>query len=175
MQARSTTLQRGFTLMELVIVIALLGILSALGASIFVDSFTVTRMVDSTQRTAGSSRYALERLARELREVKYSALTTAYTITLTAPAGTLAFTRSSGGVEQVVSVALTGSDLTLSYGTPQVLAKNVSAFTASYLKIDGTTATAGTNVRFVVLALTVTDPVSGQASSERLRVALRSG
>ena len=62
---------RGFTLVELVIGIVLIGILSVVSTSMIADSFTTTRIVDASQVSAAQARYALERIAREIHETLY--------------------------------------------------------------------------------------------------------
>jgi prepilin-type N-terminal cleavage/methylation domain-containing protein len=66
----------GFTLIELVISIVLLGILAVVGSNMMSDSFTTTRIVNASNVNAGQARYAVERLVRELREVKYASSST---------------------------------------------------------------------------------------------------
>src|SRR5450759_1188287 len=61
----------GFTLVEIIISIVLLGILAAVGSSMISDTFKTTKMVDANQANRAQIRYAVERLAREIREVKY--------------------------------------------------------------------------------------------------------
>ncbi|ROZ68595.1 PilW family protein [Ramlibacter sp. WS9] len=170
---RSPFLQRGFTLMELVIVVVVLGFLSAVGSTMIVDTFKTTKMVYASQSAATQARYAVERLAREIRQVKYTGSN--YVIgSITSPASSASFTNVINGVEQAVSVDVNGTDLRLSYGAPLVLCGNVSGFTVNYLQLDNSAATSTANVRFVVISLTVTDGTSGQSITERLRVALRS-
>ena len=174
--------QHGLTLIELIIVIVILGALSVVGASIFVDSFTLARTVNSSETSADRARYALERLAREVREVKYDGSTANYSInSIASPATSMTFTRVlTDGTDQAVTADLSSGNLRLSYGTPSVLCSNVTSFSINYLQLPSgggsdVAATSTSNVRLVVLSLTVTDPTSGQAVTERLRVALRNG
>jgi prepilin-type N-terminal cleavage/methylation domain-containing protein len=168
--------QRGFTLMEFIIVIVVLGILSVVGSSVIVDTFRTTRMVDSSQSAANQARYAMERLAREMREVKYDTATRSYNInSIASGATTASFTNMINNTARAVVVDLNSGNLRLSYGTPSILCSNVTAFNLDYRQIDNSAATSTANVRFVLISLTVRDAVSGQAVSERLRVALRNG
>lgn len=170
--------QRGFTLMELIIVVVILGYLAALGSSVIVDTFRTTKMVNESQSNADRARYAVERLAREIREVKYISAGSGYgiTSTLSSSATNMVFTRSIGGADVTVTINKSGTDLTLGYSSPAVtsnLATQVSAFALDFLQLDNTAATLTTDVRFVVVSLTVTDAASGQSVTERVRVALR--
>jgi prepilin-type N-terminal cleavage/methylation domain-containing protein len=182
-RARSPArLQRGFTVMELVIAIVIMGILSVVGVSMISDTFTTARVVNARESSANDARYALERLAREIREVKFIDKATGYAITTMAGTN-MVFTKDVGGADVVVTITQTGSDLTLGYSSPAAIsavAKQVSAFSLQFLKVDSTSATASTSattlptdVRFVVISLTVTDSTSGKQVTERTRVALR--
>lgn len=177
--------QRGFTLVELVITIVVLALLALAGTRIFSDAYTTVRVVNSGQSTANDVRYAVERLAREIREVNYVNLATGYNITSTlAPGSTgMTFVRNINGTDVTVTIAKSGTNLTLGYSSPAVvstLASQVSSFTLNFMQLD-TTSTDGTtaatasaaNVRFVDISLTVTDSTSGQVITERTRVALR--
>jgi prepilin-type N-terminal cleavage/methylation domain-containing protein len=184
----------GFTLVELIISISLIGILAAVGSSMIADSFTTTRMVNANNASTARARYAMERLAREIREIKYAlsgastcpadGTTNNYCI-ISKTATNLQFTKTTvSGTDIKVTIDQTGSDLKLQYSTsPAVtatLSNNVKA--SGGLSLDycdsTTTPPCGTNVsnaniRFVVITLTTYDPTSGQSVTERTRVALR--
>lgn len=184
----------GFTLIELIISIVLIGILAVVGSSMIVDSFSTTRMVNADTASAGQARYALERLAREIREVKYaSSKTTPITVCsglitdtpldsnrycISAPSSLstpldilpggnpLTFVNGADA-----SVNFTGTDTTLNLnGSP--LGSNVRSLSLVFSTVDDTAPTTST-IRFVVINLTVTDPTSGQPMVQRTRVALR--
>jgi prepilin-type N-terminal cleavage/methylation domain-containing protein len=191
---RIPTLQRdsGFTLIELVISIVLLGILAAVGSSMIVDSFTTSRMVNAEIASESQARYALERLAREIREIKYASSST--TPTTSCSDGTtdkyciatntttkLIFTNGAGVTVTIDTLIInfnsSNMNLRLTYSTDnviQTLCTNVSLFTLAYYMKDGvTTASVTSDVRFVGITLTRTDLTSGQGISQRIRVALR--
>jgi prepilin-type N-terminal cleavage/methylation domain-containing protein len=170
--------QRGFTLVELIIVLVLLAILGTWGSSLIADAFRTSRMVVNTQASAVQVRYAVERLAREIREVQYIDETSGYAITsaLSSPATNMVFTRTVNGADVTVTIDHSGNSLTLGYSSPAEssnVATGVTGFSLSFLKLDDTEATLTTEVRFVVINLTTTDPTSGQQVNERVRVALR--
>lgn len=169
-----TKRQRGFTLVELIITVVVLGILAAVGSSMFSDTFMTARMVNASQSSADQARYAMERLAREIREVKYSGNAYAISSTMSPGATTMAFTRAISGSDVTVTINKSGTDLTLDYsGTTSTLASDVTAFTLDFLQLDNTATTLASAVRFVVITVTVTDATSGQAIKQQTRVALR--
>ncbi len=177
----------GFTLVELIISIVLIGMLAAVGSSMIADSFTTTRMVNAGTASAGQARYALERLAREIREVKYASsqttpcsgtITDQYCITTPStlpatltilPSGTPPSLIFINSADATVTITATGTTLTLNGSN---LCNNVTSLVLSFSAIDGSTPTPST-IRFVVITLTVTDPASGQSTAQRTRVALR--
>jgi prepilin-type N-terminal cleavage/methylation domain-containing protein len=189
----------GFTLIELIFSIALLGILGAVGSSMIVDSFNTTRMVDADNASTGQARYAVERLAREIREVKFVITGGVGNYCINAPAtnptSNLVFYKTSGtfnnttcatnaisttiNLIQIQATPIVLYDLKLGYSSPAVtttLSSNVSSFTLAYYDVAGNLLTLPVDtsvIRFVVISLTVTDPTSGQSIAQRTRVALR--
>jgi prepilin-type N-terminal cleavage/methylation domain-containing protein len=178
----------GFTLIELIFSIALLGILGAVGSSMIVDSFNTTRMVDADNASTGQARYAVERLAREIREVKFviTGGVGNYCINTPAtnPTSNLVFYKTSGTFNNTTcatnaistTINLSATNLTLGYSSPAVtttLSSNVSSFTLAYYDVAGIATVDPSLIRFVVISLTVTDPTSGQSIAQRTRVALR--
>jgi prepilin-type N-terminal cleavage/methylation domain-containing protein len=173
---------RGTTLVEVLIVVVLLGILGAWGSTIFSSNFTTARMVDSGKTNADQVRYAVERLSREIREVKYTSLAAGYAITSTLSPGatTLTFTRTINGTDTTVTISQSGSTVTLGYsgGTTSTLAKQVTSFSMNFYTVVSDTGsvqatTLVTDVRYVVLSLSSTDSLSGEVTTERTTITLR--
>lgn len=175
--------QRGFTVMELVITVVILGILAVVGTSMISDTFTTARVVNAGQSSANEARYAVERIARELREVSFVSDAAGYDITstLSPSASSVSFNRSINNATVTVTITRTGSNLTLGYSSPatvSTLATQASNFTLDFLALNKLTGavsatTSKADVRFVVVSLTLNDATSGQAITERTRVALR--
>jgi prepilin-type N-terminal cleavage/methylation domain-containing protein len=178
----------GFTLLELVISIMLLGLLAAVGSSMIADTFVTTQSVNAENASEGVARYAMERLEREFREVQN--ISTQYCITLTS---TSSVNFDKGSATTSVStcgknadgtnanhVTITWNSTTqivqLTYTLPSAttsnLADNVTAFQLNPLTIAGANAD-NTTIRFMQIALTRKDPTSGQSTSLQSRVSLR--
>lgn len=187
----------GFTLVEIIISIVLLGILAAVGSSMISDTFKTTKMVDANQASRAQLRYAVERLAREIREIKYVSQGTAmngatnytgYCIDTISSTSLIFNKPTSGDLDKTDCKSTNTASVNISV-SPTVnlnsspLASNVIIpYSLAYYLQDGSTTTTTTGsttttappnafVRFVVITLTVQD--SGQSITERTRVALR--
>jgi len=123
----------GVTLIELVYALALLAILGAVLLPLGVNSLRAYGVVRSDVAQQDQLRYALERMAREVREVRFSAAGEAAFSNFSNQ--TLSFTRSrlvgASEVSETVSLALQASSLTLAYASmgavgPQQLLPAVS-------------------------------------------------
>ncbi len=122
----------GFTLIELVTVIVLLGILSAAGSSMLTEGLKASVMTSDTNAAAGQSRLALERMARDMRAIRSNAIAD---LAIATPSQ-ITFTRSDG---VVVQYRLSGTTL---MRNTQPLADDVATLSFVYLQRDGRTATA---------------------------------
>ena len=162
----------GFTLLEMVIAILVLGLLgAAAGYGLVGGTLAFSNTADGVQ-TLGKLRYASERMAREVREIRRNPVTPAVYDISTMNVSTLAFTKTDG-----TSVILTGTPplVTLAYSTPggtHTLTDEVGSLAFSYLQTDGATAATGnSDVAFVELELVLTR--SGNNYPQRSRVSLR--
>jgi len=174
----------GFTLVELIISIVLIGMLATVGSKMIASSFSTTRMINADNASTEQARYVMERLAREAREIKYSDSGGNYCIT-TMTATNLVFAKTSGDYDPTcatnaitVTINKSGTTLTLGYNpgvTSSTLGDQVSGFTLSYLDINNAATTSTNLIKFIVIAVARTDPTSGQTISQRTRIALRNG
>lgn len=179
---------RGFTLIEMVVTLVLLGILATVGSKMVADNMRTMRVVDSNQATSNQARYVLERLTREIREVKYNKLAANYAITSTLSAGaaSITFTRTINGTDTTVTIACasnaacsnTNQTLNLTYvaggvTTTSPIASNATAFSLKFYDLDSLATTSASTVRSVEMTVTLKDGLNGQATTERMRVALR--
>lgn len=164
--------QSGFTLLEMVIALVVLGLLgAAAGYGLIGGTLAFSNTADSVH-TLGKLRYASERMAREIREIRRDPATPANYDISSMNAGTLAFTRTDG-----ISVTLNAAPpvVTLAYSTPAgtpTLTDEVSSLSFSYLQQDGTsTATGAGDIAFVEFELILNH--NGNSYPQRSRVALR--
>ena len=191
----------GFTLVEQVLVIVLLGCLALVGGNMLSDGFRVTQSLQSEQSSQDEARYAVERLARELREIKR--LADGRVCISAMEAGRLVFRRRSGNASPVdaafldqsdcavgtqqVAVTLSGPRLTLAYDgaddrslterlAPSGACPDGHAFCLSYLASDGITPVGPANpvpLALIQIEVELLDAGSGQRLAQTLRVALR--
>lgn len=170
----------GFTLIELIISIVLVGLLAVVGSSMIADSFGTSRMVNANNASTAQARYALERLVREIREVKFDSTGSQYCIN-TMTGNKLVFYKTSGTYDSTcatnavaTTITQSGANLTLNGA---ILSDQVvtSGLAFAYYQNDGVTAsgTTAANVRFIQITLPLRDSASGQSISQRTRVALR--
>lgn len=74
--------QRGFSLIEIVIVLVLLSFLGVLGARMVSGSVTTNQLISSDKKAYSAARYALERMSREIREAEYLSASDTMNITV---------------------------------------------------------------------------------------------
>lgn len=145
----------GFSLVELIVVIVLVGILAALGAQMLgktVQSFVFGRDVVKGDWQA---RVALERLTRDLRMVR------AATNLTIIPATAITFSDTDGNN---VNYSITGTQL---MRNTQVLADDVSNLQFTYLRSDGNTVE--TTNPLLVYYITVSFDVTRATATTSLR------
>ncbi len=164
----------GFTLIEMVAAMVIAGILVAVSVPMLSNGFRAYEASRASLATISKLRYATERMAREIREVRRNAPTT-YDISAPSPiaaGNSITFTKQDG---VTVTIAQAGPTVTLTYSAPiatAILTDQLSSLQFNYFQADGVTAANTTaNVAFVQITLSLTQ---GTATySQRTRVGLR--
>jgi len=188
-QAFTRRRQQGFTLIETVISAGLIGLLAMTATFFWVDSFSLVQTVNADSAAIADGRALLERLAREIREVKYDNVNGAYCVS-TMSATQMVFNKTSG-----TAVAACGSNdiavniqapsgstnLNLGYAdagasaapaATRALTSYRSSFGIRYLDAGYTVTASTAALRFVELTVTL-QPPNVQATQARTVVALR--
>lgn len=166
---------RGFTLFEFILVLLLLGIFTTISGTMILHSMNATNESRNSWNTLDDLRYASERMAREIREMRRDpADLTAYQAT-TWSASALSFTRYDG-VEVTIQYSDPSDQIEMIYpatsATAQQLVDQVDSFSFSYLQANHTdVATTLQNLAYVVIDLTLSD--EGVLYQDRVTVSLR--
>jgi prepilin-type N-terminal cleavage/methylation domain-containing protein len=174
--------ERGFTLIELIISIVVLGVLAATGAPVLMASIQAYASSEQTVETIDKLRLTSERLARELREASKATIT--YNNSSTTP--TITFTRvdylvsGSTVTSNSYTVTLTGdisnSKITIAYGsnsatlTDQLSAVSFTFYNSSGTALSGAIAS-GTSPSSMDMEIVLTS--NGQNFRQRTRVAFQ--
>lgn len=151
--------QRGFSLIEMVLVIVIVGIIASVGAQLMGTGFQLYFTGRDTLSVDAQARVALERMTRELRTVR-----PATSLTMT-PATQITFTDETGTVVQYV---LGGGNL---MRNTEVLAGGVTGLGFVYLDSTGAVTATAAQVFYVSVQFTVTQ--GGMSSTYRATVSPR--
>lgn len=162
----------GFSLMEMVLTIVLLGFTVGLIVPIFANNQRTFDATTASQASLSKLRYATERMARELREVRRNPASIS-NFQITMGASSVTFTKTDG---VVVTLQRVGSNILVSYSanpalSDVVLTNDATALTFSYFDMDGGGAPTPATVAYVDIDLQLT--VAGSVYDQRTRVALR--
>ena len=124
---------KGFTLIEIVIVIVILSIISAITIYFLINSLRIYTMTVNQKTLLEEGKLALERICRDIRDANDISFPNAGN-----SGNRITFTRTNGtaqdGVSENITFQLTGSDLQKVKTSPSAtstLAGNVSAFTVT--------------------------------------------
>lgn len=170
---RAHSRQRGVTLLELVIVMIVVAIIVAFIYPVLSQAITAYQETSAATGAATKGRYALERIAREVRDVRRSTADDAQFDIATMTAPQMAFTRIDG---VTVTVTGSGTKATLGYSAPAATSDLVDQLTNAatifqYFQSDGVTPATASNVRYVEITLTLSQAAG--TYSNRMRIALR--
>ena len=157
-------------MLELVLVIVVLGIMAGVGAQVLSSGLTAYSTTANSLDELNQLRFGLERIARELREMRYisgvAQVVTPFNVSK------ITFTKSDGNV---VTLTTTAPLVTLAYSNPAssaTLLRNVTALTLAYKQNDGVTAATGAN-NLGFIDITVTAQVANGVYTRATRVGLR--
>jgi len=138
---------RGFTLVEMVLVIVLVGIIAALGSRILASGFGAYITGKDLIQTDWQGSIAIQRLSRDLRMIRSAS---AADLTLV-PSTEITLTDNNANI---ISYTLSGTSL-MRNGQP--LADDISNLSFSYIANDGKTSAASADlVHYIIVNLTVT-------------------
>lgn len=164
----------GFTLLEFTLVLIVLGVIAALNVPVMVKSLEAYDATQASVKTLSQLRYASERLAREIRATDFRAGVYISNLSTDPAMTALVFTKIDG-VSVTVSVA--GTQVLLDYDsagiTPQVLTDQLNSLTLTYRDAADVITNTATDVRYVDVALVLTNPYNGQNYSQQVRIGLR--
>ena len=158
----------GFTLIEMVMVVIIMAILAAFIAPILAEAVSAYDTISRNIEVLTKMRYAMERLAREIRMVRRDPVNSANYDIVTMAANSLEFCQADGtGViisyaSPNVSVAFTNAGIFSSVScsasalTARVLTDMATGFTLTYFNAAGGAAVGKNDVAYVQVALTVT-------------------
>ena len=164
----------GFTLVELVATLILLALLASFALPYLGNAARAYNDTARSLQTIGKLRYAGERIARELREIRrvpgggFDIITP-----VSAPGNHIQFVKSDGArvsLDDAAPVATLAYD-SVAGETPFTLTDQLTALTFNYYARDGVTrATSASDVAFIEFELVLDN---GSEYSQRSRIALR--
>jgi prepilin-type N-terminal cleavage/methylation domain-containing protein len=159
----------GFSLVELVLVIVILGILAAFVGPVLYNAIRAYDTVQTGGQTQTKVRYALERMSREIREIRRRTTDARMLEIATMTANTLAFVNTQG---RTIVISRTGNTLTLSDTTlTGVLTDQINAFSLAYFQPNASTVAASTSsLAFVQISLAVSEGSAVFASRVRVDI-----
>jgi prepilin-type N-terminal cleavage/methylation domain-containing protein len=160
----------GLSLIELVMVIVILGILAAFIGPILLNAMRAYDRGQNAMLTQAKMRYAMERVSRELREVRRQATDPTFPDITVAAATSIAFFKTDG-TQVVLSAA--GNQLNLSYPpVTGMLTDQLGTFQLAYFQQNGVTVPATTaSLAFVQVSMTLSEGTN--LISGRVRVDLK--
>jgi prepilin-type N-terminal cleavage/methylation domain-containing protein len=146
----------GFSLIELVMVIVILGILAAFVGPVLFNAMRSYEGVQSGGETQAKMRYAIERMSRELREVRRQATDATFLDITSMTASSIAFFKTDG-TRVVINVA--GNQLNLAYSTlAGMLTDQVGSFSLAYFQQNASTVAAtAASISFVQISMTLSE------------------
>jgi prepilin-type N-terminal cleavage/methylation domain-containing protein len=146
----------GFSLVELVMVIVILGILAAFVGPVLFNAMRSYQSVQTGVETHAKMRYAIERMSRELREVRRQATDATFLDITSMTASSMAFFKTDG---TQVLINVVGNQVNLAYSTlAGMLTDQVGSFSLAYFQQNASTpATTAASISFVEISMTLSE------------------
>jgi prepilin-type N-terminal cleavage/methylation domain-containing protein len=135
---------KGFTLIEIILVIALLAIISAVAVKFYVQQLVAVQTAQNTSDALWQARLAMQRMVTDIGYIQSTSAITTNTST------NLVFTDVTGSS---FNYQLSGSSLLCN---SQVLANGVNSLTFTYYDKTGAVTATVANIRYIQIALTIT-------------------
>jgi prepilin-type N-terminal cleavage/methylation domain-containing protein len=160
----------GFSLIELVMVIVILGILAAFVGPVLFNALRSYSREQSATATQAKMRYAIERMSRELREVRRQTTDATFPDVTSMTASSIAFFKTDG---TRVIIGATGNQLNLAYSTLSgMLTDQLGSFSFAYFQQNATTVAAtAASIAFVQINMALSEGTS--LFSARVRIDLK--
>ena len=127
LQASGVASQQGFTLIEVIFAVIILGVLATVGTNMIYSGFVTSNYVNAENSAVASGRYALERISREMRESDKGSVTLG--------SNQIGFTRERQTLNTVIKYDAMAKRLTMApaeTGQDYILAENVVSFDCAY-------------------------------------------
>ena len=162
----------GISLAELVLVIVILGILGAFVGPVLLGAIRAYDGVQESANTNAKIRYATERIAREMRDIRRQ-VTDARALDIVSnfpSASSLVFFKTDGSRVELTAI---GATVSLAYsGVGGQLLDQVQpgSFSLGYLQITATPATNASEVAFIQLGMSVVEGGNAYPVSVRIRL-----
>ncbi len=166
----------GVTLTELILVIVILGILAAFVGPVLYNAMRAYDRAQVSSATHGELRYAMERMSREIREIRRNSTNAILLDVAPMTQSTLGFFRNDG---TQVLISRTSSFVNMSYVPPGgstltgLLLDQVNGFSLAYFQPNATAVAASTSsLAFIQVSVSLVDSVGGTFAA-RQRIDLR--
>jgi prepilin-type N-terminal cleavage/methylation domain-containing protein len=146
----------GFSLVELVMVIVILGILAAFVGPVLFNALRSYDRAQTSTLTQAKMRYAIERMSRELREIRRQATDATFLDMPSMTTTSIEFFKNDG-THVVLSAA--GNQLNLAYSSLSgMLTDQLGAFSLAYYQQDASTvATTAAEISFIEISMTLSE------------------
>jgi prepilin-type N-terminal cleavage/methylation domain-containing protein len=135
----------GFTLIEIVIVLVLLGILSTITAPLLLKSAEAANISGDTSNVLSQGRLALTRMSRELRNMR-----------------SISSSDLTMAASQIVFTMVDGTAITYSYSGGNVLRNSqtltpANSLSFAYYDANGAVTAVNANVRYITVSFSITE------------------